>query len=215
MALDDLITSWNRILTISNIQKDTVKVTEKVVVASKLCWHCCHSWEGETLEYPFSYDNRSGHFKTGGQFCSWECIKGYGRDTMSRVLSGVHQVNIRHYRKMLTGKSDMVTPAPSRLVLKAFGGHMTIEEYRAHTRSEDYVINYGLKTKIVPYDTHEYKTAEINVSSAVAEKPLVINTTGVQNENMRLKRSKPLAPGHANIERTLGLNTFANFIKSS
>ena len=67
----------------------------------------------------------------------------------------------------------------------------------------------------MPYDTHEYKTAEINVSSAVAEKPLVINTTGVQNENMRLKRSKPLAPGHANIERTLGLNTFANFIKSS
>ena len=132
---------------------------------------------------------------------------------MSRVLSGVHQVNIRHYRKMLTGKTDMVTPAPSRMVLKAFGGHLSIEEYRAHTRSEDYVINYGLKTKITPYDKHEYKTSDSNVSSAVTEKPLIINATGVQNENMRLKRAKPLAHGHANIERTLGLNTFAGFFK--
>jgi hypothetical protein len=75
------------------------------------------------------------------------------------------------------------------------------------------VINYGLKTRIIPYDKHEYKTADSNVSSAVSEKPLVINTSGIQNENMRLKRAKPLAHGHANIERTLGLNNFAGFFK--
>lgn len=213
--MDEIIEAWNRILVLNTIQKDAVQVKEKVVEVSRLCWHCCHPWEGETLEYPFSYDNRSGHFKTGGQFCSWECIKGYGRDTMSRTLSGVHQVNIRHYRKMLTGKTDLVIPAPNRIVLKAFGGHLSIEEYRSHVREEDYVLNFGLKTKLVAYDKQEYKTVDSNVSSTTTEKPLVINATGIQNENMRLKRTKPLAHGHANIERTLGLNTFAGFIKSS
>lgn len=212
--MEDLIDAWNRILVLDTIQKETVKESKQPTCVSKLCWHCCHSWDGETLEYPFSYNNKTGHFKTGGQFCSWECIKGYGRDTMSRVLSGVHQVNIRYYRKMLTGKTDMIVPAPNKMVLQAFGGHMTIEEYRNKSHSEEHIINYALKTKVIPYDKHEYKSKDTNVSVSTTEKPLIINSTGVQNENLRLKRTKPLAHGHANIERTMGLNTFANFFKS-
>ena len=40
-------------------------------------------------------------------------------------------------KKRITGKTTTTTPSPPRLLLKAFGGYMTIEEYRAsHVETE-------------------------------------------------------------------------------
>jgi hypothetical protein len=213
--MDDLIDSWNRILTLGDIgrnvaSRDAIAPT----TAARLCWHCCHPWNGDVITYPFSYDNKTGKFKTGGQFCSWECVKGYSRDTMSRVLSGVHQVNIRHYRKMLTNKTDHVMPAPPKIILKAFGGHLDIDDFRTPNKSNDYIVNYALKTEVIAYRTLEYNTEEKNITKSASDRPLTIQSSGVENEHLRLRRTKPLAHGRPNIERTLGLNTFANFIRN-
>ena len=219
MAMDSLIESWNRILILNDIMDNISDKQETVVPttesAARLCWHCCHPWEGENIMYPFSYDSRTCKFKTGGQFCTWGCIKGHLRDSMSRVVTGIHQVNSRHYRKMVTGLTDMIIPAPPKVTLKAFGGHLTIEEFRAPQKNIEYNMNYDLQIKIIPYDMCEYKSAEKNVITVDTEAPLAIKSTGITNEHLRLRRAKPLAQGRTNIERSLGLNTFANFIKSS
>ena len=134
---------------------------------------------------------------------------------MSRVLSGVHQLNIRHYRKMITGLADPVIPAPPLMVLKAFGGHMDIDEFRKTNSKIEYVINYAKMVKVTPYETHEYKFEDKHVNTKQSDRPMIIDTTTVVNDSLKLRRPKPAVKGKSTLERSLGLNTFGNLIKTS
>jgi hypothetical protein len=116
---------------------------------------------------------------------------------------------------MMTGLTDNVVTAPPRIALKAFGGHLAIEEFRKGDKSVEYAMNYDAKITITPYTMYDYNSVDKNVTTVQTETPLSIPSTGIKNEHLRLRRTKPLAQGRTNIERSLGLNTFANFIKSS
>jgi hypothetical protein len=133
---------------------------------------------------------------------------------MSRVLSGVHQLNIRHYRKMTTGLTDPVIPAPPKMVLKAFGGHLDIEEFRNPNAKMEYVINYAKLIKVTPYETHEYKFEEKHVAAKQTDRAMHIENTSVVNDSLKLRRPKPAVKGKSTLERSLGLNTFGNLIKT-
>ena len=133
---------------------------------------------------------------------------------MSRVLSGVHQLNIRHYRKMITGLADPVIPAPPKMVLKAFGGHLDIEEFRNPNAKIEYVINYAKLIKVTPYETHEYKSEEKHVSAKQSDRAIHIENTTVVNDSLKLRRPKPAVKGKSTLERSLGLNNFGNLIKT-
>jgi len=211
--MQEIIDRWSIILHIYDVLDTQKKTEDQEQFVEKLCWHCCHPIpkECKTLQYPYKLLS-SGQFQVGGQFCSWECIKGHGRDHMSRVLSGVHQLNIRHYRKMITGLADPVIPAPPKMVLKAFGGHLDIEEFRNPTSKKDYVINYAKMVKVIPYDTHEYKFE--NRFTKQEDKSLVLENTTITNDSLKLRRPKPAAKGKSTLERSLGLNTFGNLIKT-
>ena len=218
--MNALIEQWTRILHIDEIaqSRSEEKISEVVVApldCSRLCWHCCHPWQGEAIPYPFAYDDRTKKFKVGGQFCSFECIKGYSRDTVSVAVSGIHLMNIRHYRKIITGRTDPFMPAPPKIVLRAFGGNLTIEEFRKPNPKIEYTVNYGSTVKIIPYEAHEYHTGTKNVTLVETDTEVNIKNSNVKNEHLRLRRTKPLAQGRTNIERTLGLNAFANLIKTT
>jgi hypothetical protein len=215
--MEEIISKWVELVNIFDIndvnhmKKD--KHVEKLI--DKLCWHCCHSIPRErvTLQYPYKLLS-SGQFQVGGQFCSWECVKAHGRDHMSRVLSGVHQLNIRHYRKMITGLSDPVIPAPPKMTLKAFGGHLDIEEFRNPNANMAYVVNYAKLIKVAPYETHEYNFGDKHVSAKQSDKEIHIENTAVVNDSLKLRRPKPAVKGKSTLERSLGLNTFGNLIKT-
>jgi len=216
--MKEIISRWSELIDVfdvTDVIKTKVERTE--IFVEKLCWHCCHSIPKEraTLNYPFKLLN-SGKFQVGGQFCSWECIKGYARDHMSRVLSGMHQVNIRHYRKMITGLTDPVIPAPPKMVLKAFGGHLDIDEFRKPTLKIDYTVNYAKTMMTVrSYDIQEYKYDEkSHTNTKMSDKPIHIDTTSVVNDSLKLRRPKPAIKGKSTLERSLGLNTFGNLIKT-
>ena len=218
--MQSLIEQWTQILHIDDIvqSRSEEKINEVPVVAldcSRLCWHCCHPWQGEAIPYPFAYDDRTRKFKVGGQFCSFECIKGYSRDTVSVAVSGIHLMNIRHYRKVLTGRTDPFMPAPPKIVLRAFGGNLTIDEFRKPNPNVEYTVNFGSTVKIIPYEAHEYHTGTKNVTMLDTETEVNIKNSNVKNEHLRLRRTKPLAQGRTNIERSLGLNAFANLIKTT
>jgi len=210
--MHEIIDSWSVILNTYDVLDYQKKNEVQEQFVEKLCWHCCHTITCKTLQYPFKL-NTNGKFVVGGQFCSWECIKGYSRDDMSRVLSGTHQLNIRHYRKMITGLMDPVIPAPPRMTLKAFGGHLNIEEFRNPQPNMDYVINYAKLVKVIPYDAHEYKFD--NKFTKQEDKSLVLEPSTIVNDSLKLRRPKPAAKGKSTLERSLGLNTFGNLIKTS
>lgn len=133
---------------------------------------------------------------------------------MSRVLSGVHQLNIRHYRKMITGLTDPVIPAPPKMTLKAFGGHLDIEDFRNPNAKMEYVINYAKLIKVTPYETHEYKFEDKHVSAKQSDRAIHIENTTVVNDSLKLRRPKPAVKGKSTLERSLGLNNFGNLIKT-
>ena len=95
-----------------------------------LCWWCCHEIQGESIGMPYEF--KDNVFKTMGQFCTWPCVKAFNinrdKHNMDQVLDLITLM-----RKRSVGPSALSTPlksAPSRMTLKAFGGPLSIEEFR-------------------------------------------------------------------------------------
>ena len=181
--------------------------TESTSDVPCLCWHCCHAFDGPRLQFPVTYDNRTGLFRVVGSFCSWECIRGYDRDSFARI-SSPKSSTIRYYYKKLTGRSDTIKSAPPRVALRAFGGNLTIDEFRA---ARDVRLSYELldATRLV-----RVPPPQASFSASVGEprrcETTVVDFAGTTSttDNLRLKRPKPLThAGRNSLERVLGLNS--------
>lgn len=107
--------------------------------SKSVCWNCCHCINNEVLSQPIKYENNV--FTTVGNFCSYSCISRYiidSNESSENIFNKLSTLNLYYNIKNNT-KSKSVTPAPSKLVLKMFGGYMDIEEYRL--KNEEYLIN--------------------------------------------------------------------------
>ena len=97
----------------------------------RLCWWCCHPWEGNVvLHMPYKLDPKTHTYLTMGQFCSWNCVSAYNKDRHNEHKTSTINSFIGVLHKKMTGKLKFPKPAPSRYALKAFGGTLTIEEFR-------------------------------------------------------------------------------------
>lgn len=100
-----------------------------------LCWHCCHAFQGRPIPLPLSYDDTRDVFRVFGVFCSLRCMSGYSRDNRA-ILPGASHGSIGMavflFIKRWSGISNPrnIERAPPRCLLKAFGGYMTLEEFR-------------------------------------------------------------------------------------
>jgi len=104
---------------------------------SPLCWHCCHSWTGPSIPCPLTYDERRDVYTVCGAFCSHACMHAYARDR-GKIHPGCRSpgVTYRLFRAM-TGQTSFPV-APPRQMLQSFGGDMTIDEFRNHSKSYSY-----------------------------------------------------------------------------
>lgn len=101
---------------------------------SILCWHCCHSFDTRPIPFPVSYDRNRNAFQVVGVFCGWACVKAFNRDCRPIATQSIDAMIISLFHKRCTGKIEKITPAPPKIVLEAFGGHLSIDEYRAASR---------------------------------------------------------------------------------
>lgn len=105
---------------------------------SSLCWHCCHPCEIPPVHLPVTHDDRRDEFVCMGAFCSWACAKAYARDYMSSHRWGPIGMNIQMFRRRTESgyRSRPLVSAPPRPMLKAFGGHLSVEEFRKRSAAE-------------------------------------------------------------------------------
>ena len=116
-------------------------------------------------------------------------------------------------RKKLTGKMEITTAAAPRFMLKAFGGYMTIEEFRESTKESAWVVP---PPKLITHAqvVHDRKVGELTRRSL--EKPvdltMQIDLRAMQSnshipavESLRLKRPKPVKKSSNMLEIALGL----------
>jgi hypothetical protein len=90
-----------------------------------LCWWCCHSFTNQPIPSVTSYDTYRKRYHLKGVFCSWECSASYTSEN-SKSLVWLYKL----FREWTGEKLLKIDRAPHRYVLKAFGGHVSINEFR-------------------------------------------------------------------------------------
>lgn len=102
------------------------------------CWHCCHQFESMPISIPkstVSWANNMVHH-VYGIFCSCNCATAYilernTYDQQQLLLRFKDMVKKLYQLKDINSNVYALEPAPPRIFLKMFGGHLTIEEFRA------------------------------------------------------------------------------------
>ena len=98
-------------------------------MSAPCCWWCCHPFEGPGVGMPYEYS--TGVFKTMGQFCTWPCVKAFNMNRGKHNEGAVQDLITLMRKRSSPGALDRpLKSAPSRFTLKAFGGTLSIEEYR-------------------------------------------------------------------------------------
>jgi len=100
-----------------------------------VCYHCCHSVTTKLFGMPVDFDPVHHLFHVYGHFCSLNCAAAFN---MSTHMGSDRMWDIHSWIQMMAQVYQVplpVRPAPSRYVLKMFGGPLSIEEFRASHQS--------------------------------------------------------------------------------
>lgn len=168
-----------------------------------LCWYCAHPSDAPMLPMPVAYDPRTDVFRVTGSFCGFSCMKSYNFDR-DNYLKHVNAINISLFAKRCTGQIQRIHLAPPRQALRAFGGTMSIEEFRGDART--WAV---LPPKMVTADV------VIQEQRACGRKPAKAQNLGasvdfkdvlVKNETLKLRRPKPMQTTRNALDRTMGIN---------
>jgi len=137
-----------------------------------MCWWCCHTFKTVPIPSVTRYNDKLNIYQLKGLFCSWECSYAY---------TSTNCRNYSWFRKLYTewtGDVNMnIQKAPPRYVLKSFGGHMDISEFRKS-----------------PYVKREIFMSKDNRMSFVNQDILEVYTEMDKKKKKKLKlsRKKPL-----------------------
>lgn len=106
------------------------------------CWNCRHTipFEWHPLGIPLKYRAAEDAFEVEGVYCSFNCIMAYLQEHTeyrykdSSVLLGMMYRKIFNVMKRVTE----ICPAPSWKLLRDYGGHLSIDEYRKCFQTTEY-----------------------------------------------------------------------------
>jgi hypothetical protein len=174
---------------------------------NRICWWCCHGWEGVTLRLPFKIDTKTQKYINMGQFCSWGCMAAFNMEKNGLHAGSTINMLIASNHKKMTGVLKHPKPAPSRYVLKPFGGDLTIEEFRNLEPNKHPVMFFPdqlNRAHVIEQSSRTvFNKEHVNDSS---KKLFDINKSDTSsNDSLKLKRSKPLKRDQNNLENMLGL----------
>jgi len=164
----DVETQWD--FTILSQFKDSYPKKTNI-----LCWWCCHSFDSQPLGIPKNYNQHDGSFSALGCFCSISCVYAYVLNNKSHEKCTKSDILFMY--KKLTGRTDSFLinnvskfkSAPPRQVLKAFGGNMTIEQYRSiNSEYNVEVLSYPLIPIYMTCQTLQYNKPLLYLKKSVS-----------------------------------------------
>lgn len=144
-----------------------------------LCWWCCHEFEGVPIPCVSKYDSIRKRFKVYGIFCSWECSAAFGFSENNSLL------NLLLLKRQWTGDASNIQKAPSRYLLRPFGGFMSIEEFRkcSETKNKKYHIPISTLDFVNQHCIETYTTQTIKQEVNIKCKPVPKKTSFFGNFN--------------------------------
>ena len=103
---------------------------EKIDMKRSVCFWCCHELVDFSCGMPIKYTASINHFEIYGTFCSFQCASAYNFSINSKSYKVWDINSLINMLAERYGIIENIKPAPSKYVLKMFGGDMTIEEFR-------------------------------------------------------------------------------------
>lgn len=142
-----------------------------------VCWHCCHKFDTPPVFIPIKVDTSTKVWTLKGVFCSLACLKAFliEEDTYAR------DSQILWAKKFASQYMDVpmvIKRAPSRFVLKMFGGNMDIETFRS---TKHKYLNLVTPVIVKPLEEimvtlpkkvhHNHKACQANLSTGIERCP--------------------------------------------
>ena len=160
--------------------------------SNNLCWWCCHKCNNLPVYLPENKQNNN--YYVYGYFCSFNCALAHNIELNDyKVWDRTSLLNQLYYD--LTKKIAKIYPAPSKYMLKSFGGSLTIEEFR----EKSLYIDKSYRFIIPPLKSIIPKIEEKNNNNNVK---IVLDN---DNNDLVLRRSKPLVKNVNSIEKIMNL----------
>jgi hypothetical protein len=177
------------------------KLNEWPTNTSISCYWCCHRFNNIPFGIPVKYSDSKFHVY--GCFCSLECAASYNMTNKDSVDELWERYNLINMLSRKLGYTNIVKPAPNRLSLKMFGGHMDIDEFRKYCETSK-IININFP----PMMTITQQIEEVNESDLNNDfRYIPIDTDRINRfkEKMKLKRSKPVTNFKNTLDHTMNL----------
>ena len=141
------------------------------------CLNCNYSTDNISTKISIPLKYCSGIFYIYGNYCSYECAARYILDTYNdKNMWDIYSLLNLYYNICNNTIGEKVSPAPSKLLLKEFGGTMEIDEYRITLNSHNI------------YDIYQPPIIPIKHRSNLLEN----KTVNENKHNFKLYRKKPI-----------------------
>lgn len=147
------------------------------------CWWDSHTFDHTPVFLPVKYDDKRDAFLAVGTFCSFACVKAYNQDGRS-ASSALNATLISLLHKRMCGCIRHIPTAPHFSCLEAYGGNMSIEEFRRGSETE-----YTGTAPEVSFRHEEFKP-KVKADRALQ----CIREADVSNQPLKLMRKTPLNP---------------------
>jgi hypothetical protein len=183
--------------------KDSAEVKTIPKTSDVACFWCCHTFTNRPVVLPIR--DTGEYLQVTGNFCSPECACAYLFDMRQDSHTRWEQLALlyRVYGEACNGK---IHPAPSRNVLKLFGGNLNITEYRNLIRSHKVRIDVHLPPMVsilATMDTKPIDFYDASLTKGVTE--TIKERLQKAEEVLRLRRTKPLKAWESTLDACINL----------
>ena len=181
---------------ISNINNEWITET------NISCYWCCHSFRTIPIGIPFKYIKNI--FYLWGCFCSFNCAASYIFNEHKQEKWERYSLLHLLYTKITNDECSKIKLAPSRQLLKMFGGNMNIVEFR----NSSLILNTNYNIITIPLISIIPQLEEVKYN--VLNKNLNIENNKNDNKiydktKLRLYRDKPLSNKNNTLETYMSL----------
>jgi len=161
----------------------------------KCCWWDHHSFNNTPCFIPEKFQNNK--YFVFGCFCSYSCAAAYNVNTINDYKVSDRYSLMKQLYNIIFANTNDINIASSWLILKKYGGHMSIEEFRLSNKkgARDYVVTIPPLFYTAPTITSESKDKMVHSK----------NNNSSDSDNLVLKRSKPLPRAKNTLMETMGL----------
>jgi hypothetical protein len=137
-----IMNNTDKIYEFKDIEYNTIPIIFKSVetwvkTTNLKCWSCDCNFHSVPIFIPtrldksITNDKMIGNMETLGNFCSWNCASSYIDTYSTNDIKWEHHEYLKRLYKIMNGKHiDIIANAPVKTLMKKYGGHLTLEEYR-------------------------------------------------------------------------------------